>query len=417
MGRPPMPIGTYGKIKTREIGPKKFEAYARYRDRDGKLKPMQRVGSSKTNAENNLKTALKRINDDIHKATMDQHSRLEKVARSWIQEMREKTAEGEFAEGTLRGYVSWAENWVIPRLGYLVPGNKELSVAVAEGFVKKVRKETSLDGAESARTVLSLICRHAIKHRLIDHNPVRDIDPLKARPEDLKEIRALKLEERIELLAKLKAFCEKKKFDSMGRSLGIRAQVWLDLPDLVEAMFSTGARIGEIVCVHSTNVFPATGPAGRKVELTHHLERVPRKGLARKPGRKGGEPPITKFVPAWSVPMWRRRKLAAGNGLIFASWSGGLLDDSTLIHRLREALDACGFEWVTSHVFRKTYALVLKEAGFTDAQIAQELGNTEQVAKKHYIPPATGTAAAATATEGMFALDTGAVQGPDESAD
>lgn len=405
MGRRPRPIGTWGKITVKQIGPKKYEAYARYRDVDGKLKPMQRVGDSKTEAEDNLKTALNEVVSTFGSATLDRHSRLKKVAEAWLQELREDTAAGDFASGTLRSYTSWTNNWVIPKLGSLVFGNGEVSVGACEGFLKTIRREKSLDSAQACRTVLSLICTFAIKHKLIEHNPVRSAKQMKKTLEDHKEILAMNAAQRADMLDALRVFGQKKQFDSMNRPLGERGKVWLDLPDLAEAMLVTGGRIGEIMCIQGDEVFPTE----KKVVLSHHIDRVVGKGLVRKPGRKGDLPPIVKFIPDWSVPMWRRRKLASGGGVIFASWSGGLLDPSTLHHRLREALDACGYDWVTSHTFRKTYAAILKEAGFTDAAIAEELGNTERVAREHYIPRAVGSQAAAAALEAAFK--------PNESAD
>lgn len=398
MGRRPRPIGTHGKINIRKLGPKKYLAYARYRDIDGKLKPMQRVGENKSEAEDNLGEALAAVIKEIGSSTFDKHSRLQKIASAWLQELREDVACGQITANTLRNYTSWTKNWIIPNMGSLIFGNAEVSVAACEGLIRKVRRETSLDGAKSCRAILSAICGFAIKHKLIQHNPVRSAKRLKKTAEDHKEKLAMNLEQRTKMIAALRAYGEKKQFDSMGRSLGKRGQVWLDLPDLAEAMLATGGRIGELICVNGDDVLPLE----KKVGLTHHLERVAEKGLVRQPGRKGGLPPITKFVPEWSLPMWRRRKLASGGGLIFASWSGGLLDEATLIHRLREALDECGFDWVTSHVWRKTYALILKEAGFTDAQIAHELGNSERVAREHYIPQTDGTKAAAEAMESMF---------------
>jgi integrase len=83
--------------------------------------------------------------------------------------------------------------------------------------------------------------------------------------------------------------------------------------------------------------------------------------------------------------MWRRRKLAADTGPLFPSWNGEWLDPSNLIHRVREAFDTSGYDWVTSHVFRKTVATVLDEAGLPIGAMADQLGNTRTVAEKHYI--------------------------------
>ena len=61
MGRPPLPIGTYGEINvsaTRGRRPR-FRARVRFRDVDGVTRPVERVGASRTAAVNNLRAALR----------------------------------------------------------------------------------------------------------------------------------------------------------------------------------------------------------------------------------------------------------------------------------------------------------------------------------------------------------------------
>jgi len=43
----------------------------------------------------------------------------------------------------------------------------------------------------------------------------------------------------------------------------------------------------------------------------------------------------------------------------------------------REARDAAGLSWVTSHVFRKTCATILDEAGLTTRAVADQLGHAK----------------------------------------
>jgi integrase len=84
---------------------------------------------------------------------------------------------------------------------------------------------------------------------------------------------------------------------------------------------------------------------------------------------------------------------------VFASLSGEWLDPSNTINRLRVALNQSGFEWVTSHVWRRTVGTLLDEAGLAVAEIADQLGNTRAVAEKHYIRTR------ATNTKGAAALE------------
>ena len=53
MGRPPLPVGTYGKIRVYEMGEKRYRACTLYRDYDGVTRPVERIGRSRTAAADN----------------------------------------------------------------------------------------------------------------------------------------------------------------------------------------------------------------------------------------------------------------------------------------------------------------------------------------------------------------------------
>ncbi len=56
--------------------------------------------------------------------------------------------------------------------------------------------------------------------------------------------------------------------------------------------------------------------------------------------------------------------------------SKALRDPSNTRRVLREIRGSEGFAWVTSHVFRKTAATILDEAGLTARLIANRLGHS-----------------------------------------
>ena len=60
---------------------------------------------------------------------------------------------------------------------------------------------------------------------------------------------------------------------------------------------------------------------------------------------------------------------------MFPDWLGGWRDPSNTSRAFREARDAAGFSWVTSHVFRKTWATILDEADLSARAIADQLGH------------------------------------------
>ncbi len=60
---------------------------------------------------------------------------------------------------------------------------------------------------------------------------------------------------------------------------------------------------------------------------------------------------------------------------VFPDTLGGLRDPSNTRRALRRALDRAGFQKVTSHVFRKTTASLLDEAGLSSRRTADQVGH------------------------------------------
>ncbi len=54
---------------------------------------------------------------------------------------------------------------------------------------------------------------------------------------------------------------------------------------------------------------------------------------------------------------------------------GGWRDPSNAQAHLREAFTAAGFDWVTSHTFRKTVAPLMDQAGLSSRAAADQLGH------------------------------------------
>jgi integrase len=59
---------------------------------------------------------------------------------------------------------------------------------------------------------------------------------------------------------------------------------------------------------------------------------------------------------------------------VFPDALGGFRDPSNTRRALRDARGSDGFTWVTSHVFRKTAATILDDAGLSGRQVADQLG-------------------------------------------
>ena len=75
--------------------------------------------------------------------------------------------------------------------------------------------------------------------------------------------------------------------------------------------------------------------------------------------------------------LHRRQSGTAAHAPLFPDSAGGWRDPNNTARDFREARDAAGFAWVTSHVFRKTCATILDEAGLSARAVADQLGHAK----------------------------------------
>jgi integrase len=355
---------------------------------------VKRRGKSKTEAENILKEALLEVVRQIRTNEILPTTRFCVIANQWFAEIEREADLGDRSPSTVRLYRGYLDNWVLPALGQL-QGN-EITVIACDRVVKRAQDKGSYATAKAVRTVLSGICGYAVRHGAMTTNPIRSVSKLVGGGQ--KEVVALTGDQRGDLVGKLERLAEKRAVDSAGRSLGPRVRIWTDLPDLVRTMLATGSRLSELLAFDDT----AFDRHARTLALDWRIIRVPGHGLQRRALRKGNQRGLLLKVPTWSVPMLSRRTDSATSGSpLFPSASGSWLDPSNVVHRIREAFDECGYGWVTSHVFRKTVATVLDEAGLPTGTVADQLGNSRAIAEKHYIARRVANEQAADALENI----------------
>jgi len=82
---------------------------------------------------------------------------------------------------------------------------------------------------------------------------------------------------------------------------------------------------------------------------------------------------------------------------VFPAPLGGWRDPSNTQADLRDAFTAAGFDWVTSHVFRKTVATLMDQAGLSSRAAADQLGhaNTSMTTDVYFGRKVATTGAAA----------------------
>lgn len=352
MGRPPLPIGTHGKIRIYPTG-SGFRALTKFRDFDGVTRPVERAGSSRAAAERNLKAALQdRTGATGGAITGD--TRFAEVAELWFTGIGAAVQDGRRSPGTADQYRGHLDRCVLPGLGAL--RIREVTVPRVDAFLTATRANRGAASAKTCRAIISGVLGLAVRHGALATNPTRDAGRIEGRRK--RTPRALTLAERTLWLAQLHA-------DEVA--------VRKDLPDLSRFMLATGVRIGETLAVY----WPDVDLDARTVAVDHTVIRVKGTGLIRKSTKsEAGE--RTLPLPSWAVNMLRRRHHDQGNpdtGPVFPDSRGGLRDPSNTRRDLRNARGSDGFAWVTSHVFRKTAATILDDAGLSARLVADQLGH------------------------------------------
>ncbi|MEV1114155.1 site-specific integrase [Actinosynnema sp. NPDC049800] len=317
------------------------------------------MGTSRTNAENNLKAAIRDWVTPVAGATVTASTRFRDVAARWLAELV-RDAEREFRSwGTVDTYRNRLEGLVLPAVGDL--RMNELSTPILDALCKKVRDNSSASSAKTVRAVLSGVCAYAVRHGALEGNPAREITRLeskraKNRPQ---KSRALTATEVLDLL---------KKLDRDERA------VKDDLPDLIRFFLATGERTGEALGAH----WPDFNAEARQLAMSGNVIRARGRGRIVNRGKtENAERPIP--LPDWCVTMLveRREKAADQEGPIFPSSTGTIREATNVRNRAWKPFIArAGYEWVTFRTFRRTVATLLDEAGLTARQIADLLGHS-----------------------------------------
>lgn len=392
-GRKPLPVGAHGHIRVKELRPKLHEARCLYRDLDGVVRHPSARGRSKAAAAHALLERIQEMAAAARAGEVTRESRFRQVVDMWLEDLDHKVEHAGRAHTTARTYKSYLTVHIVPRFGQLQL--REMTAAAVDEFIKKIRREMGYESAKKVKSIISAISDFAIRRGAKSwDNPTKAVEEITAGPAE--DVVAMTADQVADMLRKMRAYACQLDEERDGRAAH-RNIVWHSLPELAEAMLATGVRIGEVLALSGDDVIRADD--GRVlVNVDAHLVWAKKLGVLREPGRKSGQPALLLEVPAWSRPMFLRRKLAAA-GPLFPSAAGTWLDANNVNKRLREVMKATGLEWVTSHVWRHTVATLLDEADLPVSDVAGQLGNTKAVAERHYIKRRATNVRAAAALE------------------
>lgn len=362
MARPPLTVGTWGKIKVTAVGfnkngrPTKHRATAQFRDFDGRIRQVRKVGRTQASAENALRAALQEMASlSAHAGDLAPTQRFEDAAQMWIQKVRTMVDEGRRSPGTLVTYESALTRHVLPAMGQLRIA--EVSTPVVDRFIGQVRHHKGVPTARLCRSIVSGIMGLAVRQGAARANPAREVE----RVESARRTppRALTTIEQVDFLDLLR-----------GDEFAVRH----DLPDLAAFMLATGVRIGEALAVIWSEVDLDEAIVG----ITSTMVRVKGKGLVRKPTKSSAGERVLG-LPSWAVAMLFGRFSLGGrlDRPLFPDSLGGFRDPNNTLKAFRKARakdEALG--WVKSHNLRKTTATILDEAGLSARVVADQLGHS-----------------------------------------
>lgn len=387
MGRPPLPLGTAGKIrthKTTRTGPDgktyiSWRAMCSYRYPNGETKPIERRGRTETAAKKALNDALRTLaarSRTPQRVKLRPDSRYEEALQVYL-------AKGKWRGTTYDRYASHVRRHLIPRMGQV--RLQEIDVPVIEDVLEVLAEEgkTGKDGPgplaantlRQIRVVIHDSLQVAVSHGAIPSNPAEHLTRIKGEPR--RPSRALSPEERHQLLDDLDAD---------------KQAVAADLPALLRFLAGTGVRLGEAVGLRwcdlnldETPVVMEDPVAGRmKVPprsawINGNIVEITGKGLTRHEGKTFRAQRVIG-LPEWLVLLlqlrWADDEYAEA-GPVFPSEAGGWRWLGNTRRAIRAFRSRAGYDWMTSHTFRRTVATVLDELGLTARQIADHLGHAQ----------------------------------------
>lgn len=380
MARPPLPLGTWGKITRTKTSDGRWRARASYRDWDGRTRVVERFAKTGAGAERELTEALRdrsKPTDGVDDITGD--TTLADLADLWL---AKRKAEGKLAPNSIDAYADSIRVHIKPSLGGVRV--REVTVGRLDRFIRAV---PGAPKSRMCRSVLSGMMQLAAQHDAIAHNPVRDTTK---RASTRKEPRALTTAELAQLRARIAAWSGSN--DRGGPKRG------LDVPDMLECFLGSGGRISEVLAFQKAEIRWADGDAPAMIRVTGKIDKH---GVFVSHAKSRGSMqwlPMPDFMVA-AVRRQIARNLPCDDlGLLFPSRTGGPRTPANARRQLRDArqmivYDADGkpdgpadmFDWVTPHVFRKTVATIIeREAGLEAA--AGQLGHgSSSVTRQHYV--------------------------------
>ena len=346
MARPPLPIGTAGRFKTKRDG-RVWRSTCQFRDFDGEVRKVSRWADTKMQAENRLREAIR--DRQVETADISPDMRVPDVATRWFAELAEQVDLGNRSGTTVDTYRHRWDKLVQPRVkDFRI---RELSTGRADRILQDINRTHSASTARTCRTVLSGICGLAVRYGALKANPIREARPVeegrrKAPP------RALTVVEALDIL---------RQFDA--DEVAARQ----DLPDIARYYAGTGNRTGEGLAIRWEHI----DFTDKVAYVEGNVVWINGRGLTVNEGKTAM---AERSVPLadWLVDMLRDRRARVASqagiaveevsGWVFPNIYGGLRQANNMRRDWRAFRDRHDIgEWFTPRTWRRTVATLLTD--------------------------------------------------------
>jgi integrase len=365
-GRPATPVGTFGEIGTAQLDSGKWLANVTVRLPSGKGKRIRRTGKSEAEAKRRVKAAAVDATGTEDTDLLKGSSTVNQLIDVWLNQY-------DGAKSSIEQYRSTARVHVAPAIGSL--RLVEVTTPKLERFFRSLTRSRW----QASRTLLMNACKYAVRMGVMDHNPAAETTPAPA--SDFKA-RALTPVELVTFRRMVRHYADQ------AKSFGVQ------LPELVEVLAGTGARISDVCALRWSDV------AGKRVTITDV---------------KGGGRKRTVTIPPTTVAaLKRQRKVTFGwSPYVFTHGSAEQVRRQQPQQWLRWARVVWAdrepvfgpvepdVSWVTFHVFRRSMATWL--AGQVSIETATlQLGHLQAATTEGHYIDRTGMVPDATAVLGKI---------------
>ena len=174
-GTLPLPIGSWGLIRTEPVGqdgkgrPQRHRARAYYRDFDGVTRLVESSGRTPTMATNSLRQKLQNRTLAGRHGDLTAMTRFSDAAALWLTKVDEMVTEGRRSPGTVETYRRQLKNHVLPAMGEVRLG--EATTPLVDKVVGAIKADVSAATAKSCRSVISGVMGLAVRYGAILANP------------------------------------------------------------------------------------------------------------------------------------------------------------------------------------------------------------------------------------------------------